>query len=134
VGRAPPPGQHVVQPGGDIGVVVKTENLRLGQRLGQLVPVPLGQAPHGHHPGTAAGGIEQFPDRLVFRRLDEAAGVDQDDTRVPVFCERPARFGQPASEFLGIHLVPRAAESHQADGTRPGQRFPMTPRHTGRLR
>ena len=44
-GRVRLAGQDVVEPGGDVGVVVEAEHgVGLGQRLGELLAVPLGQA------------------------------------------------------------------------------------------
>ena len=77
-------GQHVVQPGADLAVVVEAEHLRLGQLIGQFGAVALGQAADGGDLGARLGGREQFADGLLLGRLDEAAGVHQDDAGVAV--------------------------------------------------
>jgi hypothetical protein len=130
-------GQHRVQPGGDVAVVVEAQDLRLRQRLGQLRPVPLGQAAHGDDPGVAGCGAEQLGDGFLLRRLDEATRVDQDDlrlARVLAAGQRPAGRVEPPGELLGVDLVARAAQGHQADGPLPRRRVLLARRHTGRLR
>ena len=137
VGGQPFAGQHRVQPGGDVAVVVEAQDLRLGQRLGQLRSVPFSQAAHGHDPGAAGRGAEQFGDGFLLRRLDEATRVDEDDLRLtPVLVagQRPAGRVEPPGEFLGVDLVARAAQGHQVDGPFPRPRVLHARRHTGRLR
>jgi hypothetical protein len=143
--RLPAAARHdVVQPVGDVGVVVEAEDLSLGQRVGQPGPVALGQAPRRDHRGAAPGGAEQLVDRVLLGRLDEAAGVDQHDVGVvPFFGQRPAGPLQPAREFLGVDLIAGAAHRDQADAAPsglPGRaglargRGILARRHIGRLR
>ena len=85
------PGEDVIQPGPDLPVVVKAEDLCLGELVGELAPVALGQAADGGDLGTGPGGGEQLVDRLLLGRVDEATGVDEDDVRVfPFAPQRPA--------------------------------------------
>ena len=115
MGRAPVPGQRVVQPGPDVAVVVEAEHLCLGQLSGEHAAVPLGQAPRGHHLRAAPGGVEQLAHRLLLGRLDEPAGVHEDHARLIAAGEGPPRGLQPGGELLGVHLITGAAQGHEAD-------------------
>ena len=115
-----PPGQHVVQAGADVRVVVEAEDLRLGQLVGQLGTVPLGQAPHGGDLRAGLGGGQQLGDGLLLGRLDEAAGVHQHHAGLLRGGQLPARGGQPRGQLLRVNLVTRAAERDQADRPRRG--------------
>ena len=124
------------QAGGDVGVVVEAEHrVGLGQRRGELLAVPLGEAADRDHglgaPGALeVGGLQDGVDRVLLGRLDEAAGVDDGDVGVArVLDERPAVGGQPAGQLLGVDLVARAAERHQRDAApRGGQGSGTAPR------
>ena len=95
------PGQHVVEPGGDVGVVVEAEHLGFGELVGELGAVALGQAPHGGDLGAGVRGGEQLVDGLLLGRLDEAARVDEDDVRVlPLAPQRPAARRQAGGELF----------------------------------
>ena len=64
---------------GDIGVRIEAEHgVGLGQRSGQLIAVSLREATDRDHGLIAVGDIQQGVDRVLLRRLDEAAGIDQD--------------------------------------------------------
>ena len=138
VRRPPLPGHHGIQPGGDLVVVVKAQDLGLRQRLGQPGTVALGQAPGGDHLGTGRRRAKQLVNRLFLGRLDEAAGVDQDYVGLrPVASavgQRPASGIKPRGEFLRVDLIAGAAQRDQADGTPFPACAPLTRRHTGRLR
>jgi len=115
-------GQHVVEAGGDVGVVVEAEDLGVDVLLaeggGELGAVALGQAADGGHLHARLGRRDYLVDRLLLGCLDEAARVDEDDVRVLSFVtQRPPARRQASGELLGVHLVARAAESDQADGT-----------------
>ena len=81
-------GHDRAQPRGDVGVVVEAEHrVGLGQRLGEVLAVALGQAADRHDGLGAAvllevGGLEQRVDGVLLGRLDEAAGVDDDGVGV----------------------------------------------------
>ena len=118
-------GQDRAQPGGDVGVVVEAEHgVGLGQRLGELLAVALGQAAdRDDGPGAAGllevGGGEQGVDGVLLGGLDEAAGVDHDGVGVlGVVDEAEAAGLEPTGELLGVDLVAGAAEGHQRDGVR----------------
>ena len=107
------------QPRGDVGVVVEAEDrVGLGQRLGEVLAVALGQAADGHHGLRPAvllevGGLEQRVDRVLLGGLDEAAGVDQDGVGVlRVGDEHEAVGLEPAGELLGVDLVAGTAQGH----------------------
>ena len=53
--------------------------------------------------------------RLLDRRADEGAGVDQQQVRVLALGHQPPAAGaEPADQVLGVHQVLRAAEAHDA--------------------
>ena len=128
------PGEDVLEPGGDVGVLVEAEHgVGLGQRLGELLPVPLGQAADGDHglrDGRAdlvdvvleLGRGEQGVDRVLLGRLDEAAGVDQHGVGVGgVVDQRPAlAASRPASSSLSVSLraQPRVTTAKRREGRR----------------
>ena len=93
----------------DVGVVVEAEHrVGLGQRLGELLAVPLGQAADGDDRlGAAAvlevGRREQGVDRVLLGRLDEAAGVDDARRR-----RRPARRRAASRRRRGGRRAPRS--------------------------
>ena len=108
-----PAGEDVVEPVADGGVVVEAEHGGLGQRAGELGAVALGHAADRDHRGAGVGGGEDRVDRVLLRRLDEAAGVDQDGVGVVgVVDQLVALGGEPAGELLGVDLVAGAAEGH----------------------
>ena len=114
--------EHVVEAGGDVGVVVEAEHLGVdvlfGEGGGELGSVALGQAPDGGDLDARSGRLDHLVDGLLLGRLDEAAGVDEDDVRVlALVAQRPPARRQAGGELLGVHLVARAAEGNQADGT-----------------
>ncbi len=116
-------GQDPLEASGDVGVVVEPEHrVGLGQALGEVGAVPLGQAPDGHHgPGTAGvlevGRLEQRVDGVLLGLLDETAGVDDDGVRVGgVGDEGEPTRGQPPRQLLGVDLVAGAAQGHECDG------------------
>ena len=117
-------GEDGLQAVGDVGVVVEAEHaVGLGQRLGELLAVPLGHAADGHHGlGPAVilevVGLQQGVDGVLLGGLDEATGVDDGDIRVGgVLDELPAVRRQAACELLRVHLVTGAAKSDKSDGT-----------------
>ena len=140
--RGPPlAGQHRIEPAGDVAVVVEAEDLRLGQRLGEVGAVAFRQAARGHDLRAARSGAEQLVDRLLLGRLDEAAGVDQDHVGfaapggVGAGVEHgPARGLEAGGELLRVDLIARAAQRHQAHAAPGGARHGGVRRHTGRLR
>ena len=103
-------GGHVVEARGDVLVVVEAEHLGLGELLGELGAVPLGQAPDGGDLGTGVSGREQLVDGLLLSRLNEAARVDQDDVRVfpsPRSVQPPAaRRAASSSESTSLRAQP----------------------------
>jgi len=111
-------GQHVVEAGADLAVVVEAEHLGLGQLAGQLSAVPLGQAADGGDPGARGGRGEQFVDGLLLGRLDEAARIHQHHAGVAVGGQLPAGRGQPRRELFGIDLVARAPQGQQRSAGR----------------
>ncbi len=116
-------GQDRAQPGRDVGVVVEAEDgVGLGQRLGEVLAVALGQAAdRDHGPGAPrpleVGGRQQGVDRVLLGGLDEATGVHHDRLGVLGVVDQPeAVGGEPPGELLGVDVVARAAERHQGDG------------------
>jgi hypothetical protein len=94
-------GQHVVQPGGDVGVVVEAQHLRFGKLVGELGAVTLREAADGGHLGARVRGGEQLVDRLLLGRLDEAARVDEDDRSVFALARhRPAAGRQACGQLF----------------------------------
>jgi hypothetical protein len=141
--RGPPlASRDRVEPGRDVLIVIETQDLRLGQGLGQARAVPLGQAAGRHHGGTARGRIEQLINRILLGGLDEPAGVHQNDVSVcGVVRNLPAAVFQPGRQFLGIHLITGAAQRDKPDaaacwaGASGGNAaFFLAGRHTRRLR
>jgi hypothetical protein len=110
-------GEHGVQPGGDVGVVVEAQHrLRLGEAVGQLAPVPLGHAPGRDHLGAGVGRGEQRLDRVVLGLLHETAGVDEDHVgALAVGGHLPAVAVQPRGQLLRVDLVARAAQGEERD-------------------
>ena len=115
-------GEDRAQAGRDVGVVVEAEDgVGLGQRLGEVLAVALGQAAHGDDGAGAAvllevGGGEQGVDGVLLGRLDEAAGVDHDRLGVlGVVDEAEAVGGEPSGQLLGVDVVAGAPEGHQGD-------------------
>src|SRR6202035_2976723 len=94
VGGAAAAGQHVVQAGAYVAVVVEAEDLRLGQLAGQLGAVALGQAAYGGDLRTGLGGGQQLVDRLLLGRLDEAARVHEHHAGLVGRGQVPAGGGQ----------------------------------------
>jgi hypothetical protein len=116
------PGEHVVEPFGDVGVVVEAEHLGVDvlavERAGQLAAVPLGQAAHGRDLGTRVGRLHHRVDGFLLGRLDEAARVDQDDVRVLSLApQRPATRREARGKLFRVHLVARATKRDQTYGT-----------------
>ena len=126
-------GQHAVEPGGDVGVVVEAEHgLRLGQALGELLAVPLGHAAGGDHLGAGVGGGQQRLDRVLLGLLDEAAGVDEDHVgAVGVGADLPAAGVEPGGQLLRVDLVTGTAEGEQGD-TAGGRGYRHSAKVTGR--
>ncbi len=111
---------------GDVGVVVEAEDgVGLGQRLGEVLAVALGQAADGDDGlglaalvgrGLQVRGLQQGVDRVLLGRLDEAAGVDHDRVGVGrVVDEQEAVGGEPAGQLLGVDLVAGAAQGQHRD-------------------
>jgi len=81
----------------------------------------LGEAARDDEPLTPSGLLEVggLPDEVngfLFRLLDEAAGVDDDDLGVlDVGAHDAPRFRDAAHEPLGIHEVLRATETDNPD-------------------
>jgi hypothetical protein len=96
--RPPFAGKDRVQPGTDVGVVVEAQHLRLGQRLGQVCTVPLGEAARRDDLRGRAAGVKQFGDGLLLGGLDETAGVDEHHAGVVAVGQGPAAASsRPAS-------------------------------------
>jgi hypothetical protein len=100
----------------------------LGQLVRELVRMTLTQAT-GHDELLAAAfflvacQIEDRVDRLLARRVDEAAGVDDDDLGVTRVVDVLVAFalGHPQHD-LGVDPVLRTAEAHEMDGAHEGIR------------
>jgi hypothetical protein len=116
-------GQDPLQAGGDVGVVVETEHgVRLGEALGQVGAVALGQAADGDHLLGApllleVGRLEQRVDGVLLGLLDEPAGVDHH--RVGgrrVLDEEEAARRETSGQLLGVDLVAGTAQGHERDG------------------
>ena len=127
VGLVGLPRDDRAQPRRDVGVVVEAEHrVGLGQRLGEVLAVALGQAAHGHDglgvPGLLeVGGLEQGVDRVLLGRLDEAARVDDHGLGVGgVRDEQEAAGLQPPGQLLGVDLVAGAPEGHHRHRGRDG--------------
>ena len=114
-------GRDVVEPRGDVGVGVEAEHgVGLGQRLGQLVAVALGQAADRDDLLAGVGGGQHGVDRVLLGRVDEAAGVDQHDVGVvarrrsaqPPAPSRPAS----SSESTSLRAQPRVTSATRAGG------------------
>ena len=112
-----PTGQHVIEPVTDRGVVVERQDDGFWKRLGKFTAVALRQASDGDHlaAGRRVGGREQRVDRVLLRRFDEAAGVDDGDVSARRVGELPARFGHAGRELFGVDVVARAAQGDQMD-------------------
>ena len=113
------------QPRGDVGVVVEAEHgVGLGQRVGELLAVPLGQAADRDHGLGAAGllevrGLQQRVDGVLLGGLDEPAGVHDHGVGVRRVVDQPEAVGlQPTGELLGVDLVAGAPEGHHGDRQR----------------
>ena len=123
------PGQDRPEPAGDVGVVVEAEDrVGLGQRLGEVLAVALGEtADRDHGPGgplgLQVGGLEQRVDRVLLGGLHEAAGVDHHRLGLAGVVDEPeaARL-EPSGELLGVDLVARAAQGDHGDGGQRGRR------------
>jgi hypothetical protein len=113
-------GQHAVEAGRDVGVVVEAEHrLGLGQALGEFLAVPLGHATRGHHLGAGVGRGQQGLDRVLLGLLDEATGVDDHHVGpVGIRADLPSAGIQAGGQLLGVHLVPGTAEGQKGDTTR----------------
>ena len=114
------------QLGGDVGVVVEAEHgVGLGQRLGEVLAVALGQAADrddGLGAATVAcgglqvGSLEQGVDGVLLGGLDEAAGVDHHRVGVlGVLDEDEATRLEPSGKLLGVDLVAGTAQGHDSD-------------------
>ena len=125
--RARPARRAGSRPGArDVGVGVEAEHrVGLGQLVGQLLAVPLGQAADRDHGAGPAGllqrgGREQRVDRVLLGLLDEAAGVDHGDVGVGRVVDQRAsprpRAGRPAPRSR-----PRCARSPASRGRRCGR-------------
>jgi hypothetical protein len=97
------------------------EEVHLGEGVGELALVPLHHAADGDD-GAAlarflvASRFDNRVDRLLLRRVDEAAGVDEDDVGVgQVGGVRRAAVGQLGEVALGVDGVLVAAERDEAD-------------------
>ena len=116
-------GEDRVELGAQRRVGVEAEDrVGLGQSASaNSVAVPLGEAAHGDHGPVrrirageelGVGEGEHRVDRVLLRRLDEAAGVDHDRVGVVrVLDQRPAVPLEPGGELLGVDLVTRAARA-----------------------
>ena len=102
------------------------EGVDLGQLLGQLGAVALGQAARDDQRAQAAalllvGQLEDRVDRLLARARDERAGVHDRDVRVgQILGDRAARERELPEHDLGVDLVLRAAERPEEDAGRGG--------------
>ena len=140
MGRRRLAAQHGLELRADVGVGIEAKNgVGLRQRAGQFVAVALGQTADSDNRLVVADlsvrRRQQGVDRVAFRRLDESAGVDQHGVgAVRVVDDRPAVSDQPTGQFLGVHLVARAAQRDQATLVAARMRARLTRRHTGRLR
>jgi len=119
-GRRPLPAQHGGDPFGDVGVVIEAEDRRQFWELGcELWAIALGQAANGDDrlPGGVLGA-EQGVNAFLARRLDEGAGVDQDDVGALGFGDLVAGPDQTPGQSLGVHVIAGAAQGDKGDPNR----------------
>ena len=119
------PADDVGQAFGEVGVGVEAEHgVGLGELVGQLLAVALGQAPDGDDLGPAVrvvGGGQQGVDGVLLGLLHEPAGVDDDHVGLLVGLHQlPARPGQPTGQLLRVDLVAGTAQGEQGSTTRSG--------------
>ncbi len=97
------------------------EEVHLGKLRLELRLVALDHAPHGHHcltttVGLASSRLDERLDRLLLRRVDEPARVDDDDVGV---IERRRELGAVAEELrevaLAVDGILVAAKSDETD-------------------
>ena len=88
--------------------------VHLGDLGGELLAVALHEAAHGRDAATVRvrglRGVEHGLDRLLFGRIDEAAGVDDDDVGAGGRRRAVPRGAQPRLERVGVGLVLGTAE------------------------
>jgi hypothetical protein len=109
--------------------------IRLGQRVGQLLAVALGQAARDHEagaPGLAPGQVQDDLDGLLPGLLDERAGVHDDEVgRRGVVDGRHPVGQQGPDELVRVDLVLRAAQGLDEERAVPrhgAQGYPWPPR------
>jgi hypothetical protein len=104
-----------------VGLCRAKEEIDLGERRPELFLVPLNEATNGDN-GLACtvrlvtASLDDGVDRLLLRRVDEAARVDDDDVG---FLERAGRLRAVRDQFgevaLAVDRVLVAAEGEKAD-------------------
>ena len=104
----------------DIGVIVESEyGIGLRHGLGQLVTVALCQTSDGDDGLCAASPLEvasgeQRVDRVLLRRLDEAAGIDHQRVRRSRVGDQSEIIAlESGGEFLRVNLITRTTEGDQ---------------------
>ena len=93
------------------------EQVHLGEGNLQLRPVSLDHAPDGDHASAIslplqASRLEQGLDRLLFRRVDEAAGVDEDHLGLAQILDPPGALPDqlPEQAFYMVGNIDEAVE------------------------
>ena len=120
------PRQDRAQPGGDVGVVVEAEHgVGLGQRLGEVLAVALGQAADRDDGlGARRSALRSAASSSVSTESFLAASTKPQVFTTTVSAsagvvDQPEAVGlEPAGELLGVDLVAGAAEGHQGDRQR----------------
>ena len=102
-----------------VEVAQPEQQVDLGERRCQFIPVALDHAPHRHHPAARplslqASGLEKRLDRFFLRRIDEPARVDEDDFGLRRVHALRAVADEFREQALRVDRVLVAAEADEA--------------------